>query len=86
MFSVPFDDNYVFLTSDVFASYEVRYFNASKIVFNGCWMKTQNSNEQVFVPGCPQRFIACSAPKPASFRHFWHMVIQEKVGPIMIGY
>ena len=55
--SVPFDDNYVFLTSDVFASYEVRYFNASRIVFKGCWMKTQNSSEQVFVPGCAQLFL-----------------------------
>ena len=28
---------------------------------------------------CAQTFIACNAPKPNSFSHFWHMVIQEKV-------
>ena len=40
--------------------------------------------EQIFYPGCAQRFLACSAPKPASFRHFWHMVIQEEVEFLVI--
>ena len=37
--------------------------NASKITF----------------PDLEQTFIACQAPKPLSFKHFWHMVIQEQV-------
>ena len=34
--------------------------------------------------GCPVTFIAAQAPRPASFRHFWHMVIQEEVSVIMM--
>ena len=44
------------------------YFNASKIEF----------------PGCSQKFLAASAPKPPSFKQFWHMVIQEKVSVIVM--
>ena len=50
----------MFLKSEVFTSYEVRYFNASRINFHGSWMQIQNSNEQIFYPGCAQRFLACS--------------------------
>ena len=44
------------------------YVNASKIEF----------------PGCSQKFLAASAPKPNSFKQFWHMVIQEKVSVIVM--
>ena len=44
------------------------YVNASKIEF----------------PECSQKFLAASAPKPASFKQFWHMVIQEKVSVIVM--
>ena len=58
--SVPYDDNYVKLTT---CPDEVDYVNASRIVFSGV----------------AQKFLAACAPKPASYRHFWQMVIQEKV-------
>ena len=44
------------------------YVNASRIEF----------------PGCSQKFLAASAPKPNSFKQFWHMVIQEKVSVIVM--
>ena len=47
---------------------DVTYVNASKIEF----------------PGCSQKFLAASAPKPNSFKQFWHMVIQEKVSVIVM--
>ena len=47
---------------------DVTYVNASRIEF----------------PGCSQKFLAASAPKPASFKQFWHMVIQEKVSVIVM--
>ena len=47
---------------------DVTYVNASKIEF----------------PECSQKFLAASAPKPASFKQFWHMVIQEKVSVIVM--
>ena len=62
--SVPFDDNYFSLKSELFAPPATSYVNASKISF----------------PDLEQTFIACQAPKPLSFKHFWHMVIQEQVG------
>ena len=67
-FAVPFDDNHISLSSDLFTSPETRFVNASMIVF----------------PNCPQVFIAAQAPKQASFQHFWHMVIQEEVRTSMI--
>ena len=60
---VPFDDNRITLKSELFASLETSYVNASPIKF----------------PKCKQVFIASQAPKIASFNHFWQMVIQEKV-------
>ena len=33
--------------------------------------------------GCSQKFLAASAPKPAAFKQFWRMVIQEKV-PVIV--
>ena len=62
--AVPYNDNHITLSSGVFASPETNYVNASRIVF----------------PGYKQTFVASQAPKAASFQHFWHMVIQEKVG------
>ena len=62
-FTVPFDDNYVRLSDALFSSPAISYVNASRILF----------------PGQGPAFIASQAPKPASFNHFWHMVIQEKV-------
>ena len=47
---------------------DVTYVNASRIEFRGC----------------SQKFLASSAPKPASFKQFWHMVIQEKVSVIVM--
>jgi len=65
----PYDDNYVSLTSELFAPLEMSsYVNASRIKFDNC----------------AQTFIACNAPKPNSFSHFWHMVIQEKVSLIVM--
>merc|ERR1712037_204542 len=65
----PFDDNYVCLKNEVFQGQdEVTYVNASKIVF----------------PSCEQIFLAVQAPKPVSFHHFWHMVVQEKVSVIVM--
>ena len=43
---------------------DTNYVNASRIKFDKL----------------KQTFIACQAPKPLSFKHFWHMVIQEQVG------
>ena len=60
---VPFDDNYITLNPELFPAPETCYVNASKITFNDF----------------EQTFIACQAPKPLSFKHFWHMVIQEQV-------
>lgn len=65
----PYDDNYVSLTSELFAPLGISsYVNASRIKFDNC----------------AQTFIACNAPKPNSFSHFWHMVIQEKVSLIVM--
>ena len=61
--SVAYDDNYISLSSPLFGWPETSYVNASRIVF----------------PNCGQVFLAAQAPKPQSFRHFWHMVIQEQV-------
>ena len=66
--SVPYDDNHISLSSELFSSPETNFVNASKIVF----------------PNCPQVFIAAQAPKEASFQHFWHMVIQEEVRSTMV--
>ena len=33
---------------------------------------------------CEQIFLAAQAPKPVSFNHFWHMVIQEEVGLLLV--
>ena len=61
----PYDDNYISLTSELFAPPEISYVNASRIKFDNC----------------AQTFIACNGPKPNSFSQFWHMVIQEQVTP-----
>ena len=34
--------------------------------------------------GLEQTFIACQAPLPCSFAHFWQMVIEEKVEVIVM--
>ena len=66
---VPYDDNYVALKSTLFKNPpETNYVNASRIKF----------------PGLAQTFIACQAPKPGSFAHFWQMVIEEKVEVIVM--
>ena len=39
---------------------------------------------RITFPSCSEVFIAAQAPKPASYRHFWHMVIQEKVTVIVM--
>ena len=66
---VPYDDNYVALKSPLFKNPpETNYVNASRIKF----------------PGLAQTFIACQAPKPGSFAHFWQMVIEEKVEVIVM--
>ena len=36
-----------------------------------------------FFPGCSQKFLAASAPKPPAFKQFWRMVVQEKV-PVIV--
>ena len=46
---------------------DVTYVNASRVEFQGC----------------SQKFLAASAPKPAAFKQFWRMVIQEKV-PVIV--
>ena len=62
--AVPFDDNHITLESEIFLGTEkTNYVNASRVKFDGL----------------DQNFIAAQAPKPESFIHFWHMVIQEKV-------
>ena len=64
MIAVPFDDNHIALESKIFrVGGETNYVNASRIQFYGL----------------DQKFIAAQAPKPRSFNHFWHMVVQEKV-------
>ena len=64
IFLVPFDDNYISLASKMFQSEdETSYINASKVVFTGC----------------SQAFIATQAPKPISFNHFWHLIVEQKV-------
>ena len=47
---------------------ETNYVNASRIKFEGL----------------KQCFIACQAPLPASFAHFWQMVVEEKVEVIVM--
>ena len=51
------------MKGEEFAPPETPYMNASPIMFDGC----------------AQSFIATQAPKENSFKHFWHMVVQEKV-------
>ena len=66
---VPFDDNYVALKSTSFQGpSETNYVNASRIKFNDL----------------EQTFIACQAPLPGSFNHFWQMVIEEEVEMIVM--
>ena len=48
--------------------FKASYVNASRIVF----------------ANCEQTFLAAQAPKPVSFNHFWHMVIQEEVEFLVI--
>ena len=68
-FAAPYDDNYVALKSPLFnAPDETNYVNASRIKFEGL----------------KQSFIACQAPLPASFAHFWQMVLEEKVEVIVM--
>ena len=67
--SVPYDDNYVALKSATFQDpLDTNYVNASRIKFDKL----------------KQTFIACQAPLPASFKHFWQMVIEEKVEVIVM--
>jgi len=66
---VPFDDNYIRLTSQTFTDANTSYVNASWIEF----------------PGYPDNnFIATQAPRPNSIKHFWHMVIQAEVKVIVM--
>ena len=66
---VPFDDNYIALKSKTFQGpSETNYVNASRIKFDGI----------------EQTFIACQAPKPDSFSHFWQMVLEEEVEVIVM--
>merc|ERR1719422_2999000 len=65
---VPFDDNYINLNSSPEDNNDVTYVNASRIEF----------------PECSKKFLAASAPKPASFKQFWRMVVQEKVSVIVM--
>ena len=66
---VPFDDNYVALKSTAFQGpSDTNYVNASRIKFDGL----------------EQTFIACQAPKPGSFSHFWQMVMEEEVEVIVM--
>ena len=46
---------------------DTNYVNASRIKFDKL----------------KQTFIACQAPLPTSFKHFWQMVIEEKVEVIV---
>ena len=48
---------------------DTNYVNASRIKFDKL----------------KQTFIACQAPLPASFKHFWQMVIEEKVEVIVMA-
>ena len=66
---VPYDDNYIALKSPLFKdTQETNYVNASRIKF----------------PGIEQTFIACQAPQPDSFAHFWQMVVEEEVEVSML--
>ena len=66
---VPYDDNYIALKSPLFRDPpETNYVNASRIKFERL----------------EQTFIACQAPLPASFAHFWQMVVEEKVEVIVM--
>jgi len=66
---VPFDDNYIRLTSQTFTDANTSYVNASWIEF----------------PGYPDNScIATQAPRPNSIKHFWHMVIQAEVKVIVM--
>ena len=47
---------------------DTNYVNASRIMFDGL----------------EQTFIACQAPKPGSFSHFWQMVMEEEVEVIVM--
>ena len=68
-FAAPYDDNYIALKSPLFNNPdETNYVNASRIKFEGL----------------KQSFIACQAPLPASFAHFWQMVVEEKVEVIVM--
>ena len=66
---VPYDDNYIALKSPLLQNPpETNYVNASRIKFP--WIK--------------QTFIACQAPQPESFAHFWQMVVEEEVEVSML--
>ena len=55
----------IILDSELFTTISKSdYINASRIKFENC----------------QQEFIAAQAPKKVSFDHFWHLVVQEKVG------
>ena len=47
---------------------DTNYVNASRIKFDKL----------------KQTFIACQAPLPTSFKHFWQMVIEERVEVIVM--
>ena len=69
MSPVPYDDNYIALKSPLFQDPpETNYVNASRIKF----------------AGIKQTFIACQAPQPDSFAHFWQMVVEEEVEVSML--
>ena len=68
-FPVPYDSNFVALKSTAFQGpQETNYVNASRIKFDDL----------------QQTFIACQAPLPCSIKHFWQMVIEEKVEVILL--
>jgi protein tyrosine phosphatase len=66
---VPFDDNYIQLSSQTFTDKNTSYVNASLIEFREY---PDNS------------FIATQAPRPNTIKHFWHMVIQAEVKVIVM--
>jgi len=66
---VPFDDNYIRLTSQTFCDANTSYVNASLIEF-----RDYPDNN----------FIATQAPRPNTIKHFWHMVIQAEVKVIVM--
>ena len=47
-------------------------------LYHNDWFNNVNASRIVF-PDCPKAFVAASTPRPESFNHFWHMVIQEEV-------